>query len=123
MCCHDDPCTGVRMSQVIMQSLVMIQSCILSYSHTVMGSTVMESRVGTVAPHVQVSPSRAIAHPLSQLFMDKCTFGHRDTYLSLTIDSAFKGHIDIIMNVHIVINSDINICLSSTSKVKILIRI
>ena len=55
----------------------------------------MESRVGTVAPHVQVSPSRAIAHPLSQLVMGQGTFGHRDTYLSLTIDSAFKGHIDI----------------------------
>ena len=99
MCCHDDPCTGVRMSQVIMQSLLtshdtVMHTVILSCSHTV-----MESRVGTVAPHVGMSPSRAIAHPLSQLVMDQGTFGHRDTYLSLTIDSAFKGHIDIIMNI------------------------
>ena len=87
--CHKSSC-----SHKSWYSHAYCHTVILSYSHTV-----MESRVGTVALHVQVSPSRAIAHPLSQLVMDQGTFGHWDTYLSLTIDSAFKGHIDIIMNI------------------------
>ena len=64
-----------------------------SYCHGVMGRD-------SAAPCSDVpKQSGAIAHPLSHLVMEQGTFGHRDTYLSLTIDSAFKGHIDIIINV------------------------
>ena len=87
-------CQNVTSHHAVTSHDTVMHTVIQSYCHTV-----MQSRVGTVVPHVGMSPSRAIAHPLSQLVMDQGTFGHRDTYLSLTIDSAFKGHIDIIMNV------------------------
>ena len=86
-------CQNVTSHHAVTSHDTVMHTVMQSYCHGVMGRD-------SAAPCSDVpKQSGAIAHPLSQLVMDQGTFGHRDTYLSLTIDSACKGHIDIIMNI------------------------